>query len=45
MKKYQTIIVGSGPAGAACGKALMEEDINVLVIEKDKSIPFGTIIA
>lgn len=36
MEKYQAIIVGSGPAGAACAKALMEEDMNVLVIEKDK---------
>nr|CBX26685.1 hypothetical protein N47_A07140 [uncultured Desulfobacterium sp.] len=30
------MIVGSGPAGAACAKALKNEGIEVLVIEKDK---------
>lgn len=35
-KEYQAIIVGSGPAGAACAKALKNEGIEVLVIEKDK---------
>ena len=34
-KEYQAIIVGSGPAGAACAKALKNEGIEVLVIEKD----------
>ncbi|MCP4717186.1 MAG: NAD(P)/FAD-dependent oxidoreductase [Deltaproteobacteria bacterium] len=32
---HQVIIVGSGPAGSACAKALKEEDIDVLVIEQD----------
>src|SRR3990167_5838199 len=35
-KEYQAIIVGSGPAGAACAKALKNEGVDVLVIEKDK---------
>jgi len=35
-KEYQAIIVGSGPAGAACAKALKNEGVEVLVIEKDK---------
>ena len=35
-KEYQAIIVGSGPAGAACAKALKNAGIEVLVIEKDK---------
>ncbi len=35
-EEYQAIIVGSGPAGAACAKALKNEGIDVLVIEKDK---------
>ncbi|MFH2012645.1 MAG: NAD(P)/FAD-dependent oxidoreductase [Pseudomonadota bacterium] len=34
-KEYQAIIVGSGPAGAASAKALKNEGIEVLVIEKD----------
>jgi flavin-dependent dehydrogenase len=36
MKEYQVIIVGAGPAGSACAKALKEENIEVLVIEKKK---------
>ncbi len=35
-KEYQAIIVGSGPAGAACAKALKNEGVDVLVIEKEK---------
>lgn len=36
MDKYQVIIVGSGPAGAGCAKALKDEGIEALVIEKDR---------
>ena len=36
MEEHQVIIVGSGPAGSACAKALKEEDVEVLIIEKDK---------
>jgi len=36
MDEYQVIIVGSGPAGSACAKALKDEDIEVLVIEKEE---------
>ena len=36
MEEYQVIIVGSGPAGAACAKALRSEDIEALIIEKDE---------
>lgn len=35
-KEYQAIIVGSGPAGAACAKSLKNEGIETLVIEKEK---------
>lgn len=35
MEVYQVIIVGSGPAGAACAKALRSEDIEALIIERD----------
>lgn len=35
-KEYQAIIIGSGPAGAACAKALRNEGISFLVIEKEK---------
>jgi len=34
MEEYPVIIVGSGPAGSACAKALGEEGIKSLVIEK-----------
>lgn len=36
MKEYPVIIAGGGPAGAACAKALTEEGVEVLVVEKDK---------
>ena len=36
MEEYQVIIVGSGPAGAACAKALKDENIEVLIIEKEE---------
>ena len=36
MKKYQVIIAGAGPAGSACAKALKEEGIHPLIIEKYK---------
>lgn len=36
MKEYPVIIAGGGPAGAACAKALKEEGVEVLVIEKEK---------
>lgn len=34
-EEYQVIIVGAGPAGAACAKALHNAGISVLVIEKE----------
>ena len=36
MDEHQVIIVGAGPAGSACAKALKEDGINPLVIEKYK---------
>jgi flavin-dependent dehydrogenase len=36
MEEYPVIIVGSGPAGAACAKALKSESIEALILEKDK---------
>ncbi len=36
MKEYPVIIVGSGPAGAACAKALKSNDIEALILEKDE---------
>jgi flavin-dependent dehydrogenase len=36
MEEYQVIIVGAGPAGSACAKALHNEGVEVLVIEKDQ---------
>lgn len=36
MEEYPVIIVGSGPAGAACAKALKDEHIEALVVEKEK---------
>jgi flavin-dependent dehydrogenase len=35
MEKHDVIVVGAGPAGAACAKALKENGIDVLVIEKE----------
>lgn len=34
MEERQVVIIGSGPGGAACAKALIEEGMDVLVIEK-----------
>ena len=36
MDKYQVIIVESGPAGSACARALKDEGIEVLLVEKEK---------
>ena len=36
MKEYRVVIVGSGPAGASCGKALKDEGIEALIVEKEK---------
>ena len=36
MKHYPVIIVGSGPAGSACAKAVKENGIQCLVLEKRK---------
>lgn len=36
MEERQVVIIGSGPSGAACAKALIEEGMDVLVIEKAK---------
>ena len=35
-KKYDVVIVGSGPAGAAAGKALAGSGLNVVMLEKRK---------
>lgn len=37
MDKYEVevVIVGSGPAGAACGRALSEEGVSALIVEKE----------
>lgn len=35
MEHYDVVIVGAGPAGSACAKALKEDDRKVLVIEKE----------
>lgn len=35
MEEYPVIIVGAGPAGSACAKALKNEGINPLIIEKN----------
>jgi len=34
MEQHQVIIIGGGPAGAACAKALVGADIDVLLLEK-----------
>ena len=36
MEEYPVIIVGAGPAGAACAKALKSESIEALILEKDE---------
>ena len=38
MEKHQVIIVGAGPAGASCAKALHEASVQALIIEKE-SLP------
>jgi menaquinone-9 beta-reductase len=35
MEKYQVVIIGAGPAGAACAKALHDAGIQALIIEKE----------
>lgn len=35
MEKYQVIIVGAGPSGAACAKALTQAGVRTLIIEKE----------
>ncbi len=35
MEHYHAIVVGAGPAGAACAKALKNAGLDVLIIEKD----------
>jgi len=35
MEEHQVIIVGAGPAGSACARALKQEDIDVLVIDSE----------
>jgi flavin-dependent dehydrogenase len=36
MEEYPVIIVGAGPAGATCGRALKQEGIEALLVEKKK---------
>lgn len=36
MQEHEVIIVGSGPAGSSCAKALKQEGVDVLILEKDK---------
>ena len=36
MEQHQVLIVGSGPSGAACARALRKADVDVLIIEKEK---------
>ena len=36
MKHYQVIIVGGGPAGAACAGKLVQAGVNCLVLDKEK---------
>ena len=36
MEEYEVIIIGAGPAGSACARALTDENMQVLVIEKEK---------
>ncbi|MDY0013531.1 MAG: NAD(P)/FAD-dependent oxidoreductase [Rhodocyclaceae bacterium] len=35
MEEREVIVVGSGPAGAACARALRDEGVDVLVLEKE----------
>lgn len=35
MREREVIVVGSGPAGASCAKALGDEGVDVLVLEKE----------
>ena len=35
MQQYDVVIVGSGPAGSSCAKALTDEGLSVLVLEKE----------
>ena len=35
MKDRQVIVIGAGPAGSACAKALKEAEIDVVIIEKE----------
>ena len=38
MEKHQVVIIGAGPAGASCAKALHDAGIQALIIEKE-SLP------
>lgn len=35
MQAQDVIVVGSGPGGASCAKALRDQGVGVLVLEKD----------
>lgn len=35
-KEYDVVIVGAGPTGAAAAKALSKEDLEILIVERDK---------
>jgi len=35
MQGYDVVIVGSGPAGSSCAKALKDEGLSVLILEKE----------
>lgn len=36
MEEYSVIICGAGPAGASCAKALKDEGIEVIILEKER---------
>lgn len=38
MKKFHTVIIGAGPGGLACATKLAENGVNVLVIERNKTV-------
>jgi len=38
MEGREVIVVGAGPAGSSCARALRDEGIDVLVVEK-KALP------